>query len=599
MGKESKIRELRRARIIPQVKHAKIYKPMSKGWRITIWSIILLAVVLFGLGIWAYTSRDVEARVGGKSITTSELEARALQLIQQQVPQDQIKPGTAEFDNMLQSAKQQALSALINEKLFLVAGERAGVKVDDKELEEEAQKVIDMQKPPQGVDEWVQKQGFKNMAEMRDFIVKNNREGLLTQIYMTKLFKQDIPEVKVTDEEAKKWYNSYGQLKLAHILFTYDATKDPADKAATQKAEIEKVLEQVKKDPKTFMTIAKEKSQDPSAKTNSGDLGWYTISGENLVNAQNQGLVPEFTKAALQLSKGQISPVVQSQFGFHIIYLENVKTNGESFNVPESARIGFIKFNIANPADATKPPNPDEVKAKTAESQRVIKEIQSGKITFEQAVAKYSEDQLSKDNGGELPSQLATDKDGHFWAELSKAKELQGQGAYPFEPQVVEAAWGLKKGQITSKPVVTDKEINIVRLIDKRSFKTRGFDEVKQDVITQLKNERNQKAQSDWVTNKRNELGVSNGNPWKSFSTWWQNTVVAPFGDFGQWVAQLMGKGGPMQAPTTTTPTIPPTGAGGDVQLTPEQQQQLMKQLQQQGGGLPPQQSPTPQPKKP
>ena len=74
MGKESKIRELRRAKLIPQVKETKIYKPMSKGWRVTIWTIIFVIIALLGFGIWAYSGRKIEARVGSASITTDELE---------------------------------------------------------------------------------------------------------------------------------------------------------------------------------------------------------------------------------------------------------------------------------------------------------------------------------------------------------------------------------------------------------------------------------------------------------------------------------------------------------------------------------------------
>jgi peptidyl-prolyl cis-trans isomerase C len=75
---------------------------------------------------------------------------------------------------------------------------------------------------------------------------------------------------------------------------------------------------------KKFEDLAKEKSEDPGSKTNGGDLGW----------AAPTNFVPEFSEAMTKLAKGQVTQTpVKSQFGYHIIKLEDVRTpQGPSFD---------------------------------------------------------------------------------------------------------------------------------------------------------------------------------------------------------------------------------------------------------------------------
>jgi peptidyl-prolyl cis-trans isomerase C len=79
--------------------------------------------------------------------------------------------------------------------------------------------------------------------------------------------------------------------------------------------EAKAILAELKKGA-DFATLAKEKTQDPSGKTNGGDLGYFT-KGQ---------MVPEFSDVAFKLGKGELSEPVKSQFGWHIIKVEDKRT---------------------------------------------------------------------------------------------------------------------------------------------------------------------------------------------------------------------------------------------------------------------------------
>lgn len=108
------------------------------------------------------------------------------------------------------------------------------------------------------------------------------------------------------------------QVHARHILISLKSpdmpTEDGLDKPAAR-AKAEEVLKRVKAG-ENFETLAREFSTDPGSKPNGGDLGWFGRGR----------MVPEFEKAAFALEPGQISDIVESQFGFHIIKVEGRRT---------------------------------------------------------------------------------------------------------------------------------------------------------------------------------------------------------------------------------------------------------------------------------
>ncbi len=102
--------------------------------------------------------------------------------------------------------------------------------------------------------------------------------------------------------------------RASHILIR--AAKDAAEAEVTAaKAKADQLLAQVRKSPDDFAKIAKENSQDPGSAEKGGDLDWFSRGA----------MVKDFEDVAFTLKEGQISDVVRSDFGFHIIRVTGVR----------------------------------------------------------------------------------------------------------------------------------------------------------------------------------------------------------------------------------------------------------------------------------
>ncbi|MFP5228941.1 MAG: peptidyl-prolyl cis-trans isomerase [Acidobacteriota bacterium] len=131
----------------------------------------------------------------------------------------------------------------------------------------------------------------------------------------------EIPGGKpqITQAEIQQYYNQNQQLyrvdpqvKVRHILISVDPNAGPnAD--ATAKAKAQGILDQLRKDNgKDFAELAKQNSDDPGSKDQGGELGWI----------KHGVTVPEFDQTAFAQSPGQISGLVRTRFGYHIIQTE-------------------------------------------------------------------------------------------------------------------------------------------------------------------------------------------------------------------------------------------------------------------------------------
>ncbi len=124
-------------------------------------------------------------------------------------------------------------------------------------------------------------------------------------------------EVRQHYEQNLKQFAKGEERQASHILITADASAS-AEQKAKARAQAESLLQQVRKTPASFADLARKNSQDPGSAVKGGDLGFFARGA----------MVGPFDNAVFAMKTGEISAVVESQFGFHVIKLVAVKGRG-------------------------------------------------------------------------------------------------------------------------------------------------------------------------------------------------------------------------------------------------------------------------------
>lgn len=240
--------------------------------------------------------KTIVAKVDGENITKAEFD-KIFEVFKTQVEMNQ-DPSIWEKDyegkKYIDLAKEQVLEQMISDKIQLHKANEMGITASDEEINEE-------------VDKW--KKLFNSEEKYTEFLTSLKmdeayfKENLKKDLMINKVKEKLTQEVEVTDNELADYYGSHINLfyrvKASHILLDTEE-------------EAKKILERVKAG-EDFNALAKEFSTDPSAKENSGDLGYFR-HGE---------MVEPFEEAAFALKAGEISDLVKSDYGYHIIKVED------------------------------------------------------------------------------------------------------------------------------------------------------------------------------------------------------------------------------------------------------------------------------------
>jgi foldase protein PrsA len=242
------------------------------------------------------------AKVNGTDISR-ELYQRALDQNDQRMRMSSpSSPITPEQEIQMKAA---AFEMSLNDTLRTQIAQQQGVSVSDGEVAAEQKKMIDqVLKAKLGNAPAADRQEFEEQARRQWFPAEVVKNQLLGQKLEAKL----RDETKPTEADLMKSFQEY---KTRHILIKTDTrSEDEAKRRA------EEVLNKVKAGD-AFDGLAKKYSEDPGSKDKGGDLGWVS---------QKTGFVPEFKEALLKLNKGEVSPLVKTSYGYHIIKVEDTRS---------------------------------------------------------------------------------------------------------------------------------------------------------------------------------------------------------------------------------------------------------------------------------
>jgi len=152
-----------------------------------------------------------------------------------------------------------------------------------------------------------------------------------------------VPNIKISDKEVKNYftnninrYQTEQQRRAKHILFTVGADLSDAEVKKIA-GNAQDILNKIKKNPKTFQKNAKKYSQDAESAKNGGDLGFFSRGDMTKV----------FEDTVFSMSKNQISELIKTEFGFHIIMLTDIKGDEVKFESVKNQIKGELIFNAA------------------------------------------------------------------------------------------------------------------------------------------------------------------------------------------------------------------------------------------------------------
>jgi peptidyl-prolyl cis-trans isomerase C len=215
--------------------------------------------------------------------------------------------GTAIRPDMIPELRNKILDELIDKELLYQESLRKGIEIEEKAV---AEKMEALKRRFPSEETFQDEMNQMNLSE--DTLRTQIKKDLTVQQLVE---KEIMVKVQVSDEDSKSFYDSHPDLfkerekaRASHILIRSEADTDPLSKDERRKK-----LEGVKKrimNGEDFASLAKEFSQCPSGE-NGGDLGYF-----------EQGkMVKAFEDAAFSMKPGEVSDIVVTPFGFHLIKL--------------------------------------------------------------------------------------------------------------------------------------------------------------------------------------------------------------------------------------------------------------------------------------
>lgn len=308
----------------------------------------------------------------------------------------------------------EMLEELMQQKLMSHHAVIDSITVADEEISSRVDRSIQYFTQQYGsIEKVIKAYGFNDLDDLKKELNSVQKENILIEKE-----QQNITEkIDVTPEEVRLYYNGLkekeelpqfpAEIELAQIVIKAIPTPEETERVINKLNEIKKQIE----DGSNFKMKAIINSDDPGVTSNGGE---YSVTKES-------SFIKEFKEMAFTLDVGQVSKPFKSEFGYHIMQLNAIKGNTRvashilmQLNVPEE------KLN--------------EIKRK---AEKIILEIREGKLTFNDAVKKYSNDDDSKNNGGLIINPSTgeskfdlTRMDPAFYARVSDLKK--GEMTEPF-----------------------------------------------------------------------------------------------------------------------------------------------------------------------
>jgi peptidyl-prolyl cis-trans isomerase SurA len=340
---------------------------------------------------------QIVATIGRQAILQSDIESQAIQMR----AQGYYTSGDLECE---------VFEELLFSKLLVNQAILDSIEVNDSEINSEMERRLNYFINQIGSEEKLEEYYKKSIAD-----IKEEFRGIIKDQMLGQKMQQKITaDLKVTPQEVKAYFKNIPDDSLPIVNMEFEMEQISVNPKIDE-LEILRIKDKLRefKDRITkgesFATLAVFYSEDPGSATRGGELG-FVSRGD---------LVPEFSAVAFNLKEGEVSKIVKTEYGYHIIQL--VEKKGERINV----RHILMKPKI----------NPEEKKKARQRLDSVRTEIINKEITFKEGCWKFSEDEDTRLNGGIIIN-----------PQTGNSKWEAGQ----LEPKLANAIQNLKVGEISA-----------------------------------------------------------------------------------------------------------------------------------------------------
>ena len=304
------------------------------------------------------------AIVGDKEILLSDLEGQYLQFLQ-------------EGGNETEDLRCRILEDQLAGKLLLTKAEIDSIEVTDDEIEAQLDRRIQYFTQMMGGQvEKLEEFYGKSVLEIKEDL----RDPIKEQALAQKMRSSITEGVKVTPKEVKDYFNKIpkdslpyfeSEIEVGQIVMFPELSKISRDYTINK---LEELRRRVVEEGESFSTLAILYSEDPGSQKQGGDIGWFR-RGE---------MVAAFEAVAFKLKPLEVSEVVETQFGYHILQL--LERRGDR------AHVRHILIRA--------PETEDDLLKTRKKLDSIRMDILNGEMDFVQSVKKYSQDEDSKNNAG-------------------------------------------------------------------------------------------------------------------------------------------------------------------------------------------------------
>jgi peptidyl-prolyl cis-trans isomerase SurA len=341
--------------------------------KIYLFVVLFAAVGLFTTNVAAQSKKviadKIVGQVGDKIILRSDIENAISDLKRQAQGQENVIIPTA----------CQILEGQLIQKALVLQGQKDSLKISEDDIDAALDNRIRGAIQQYGSKDLLEEIAGKTIYQLKE----DFREAFRDQKLAEEMQKKIVGNVKITPNEVRAYYAKIpkdslpfyeSEVEISQVVVIPKANKDVEEYVAKQMLDYKRQVESGKQ---KFEQLVKLYSEDPGSK----DAG-----GQYTLNRNEKTWDPAFLSASFRLKEGQISPVVKSKFGLHIIQL--VSRSGDEAVVRHILRIP--------------PVTEDEIKETTTKLDSIKKALVAGSLSFNEAVSKFSDDENSKFSAGSV-----------------------------------------------------------------------------------------------------------------------------------------------------------------------------------------------------